>query len=281
MASTCQRCGTKLGLLKRLSGVKICPDCEELERKRREEATGEYVQLLTKLWKGEILAEDATRGLTAIRGQGYLTGEVQEAMIAAAFRQFCDEVLRDDILTSGEEERLLAVAEVMQITQEKLETEFRDVLSRLVVARVNDGRLPVLQNAKILLKKGEVAHASMAAKLMKESVIREYHGGYSGFSLRVAKGVRFSTGGVKGRGVVVGTELKPEDEGLLTVTSQRVVFTGARKTVEIPLPKLVTLDIYKDGIRLHSTNRKHAVLLSLESGEVIGAIVNATIQKRV
>jgi hypothetical protein len=151
----------------------------------------------------------------------------------------------------------------------------------MVVARINDGRLPILLEPKIVLKKNEVAHGSVNADLLKQVVKREYQGGYSGVSFRVMKGVRFHTGGVRGKSVIVGTELKTEDSGVLTLTSHRAVFAGARRTVEVQYPKLVGLEVFANGIKFNVSNRTNAVLFQVQDGEgqVVAAFVNAAAQK--
>ncbi|MBI4282408.1 MAG: hypothetical protein HY672_02845 [Chloroflexi bacterium] len=289
MASNCVRCGRKLGLLQRFSDD-ICSSCKvEVRREReaaetearrgRETALAEYPKLLKRLWSEGVPIEEGRNALNALSRGGQLDEQDKRSLISRAFRTFSNDVLDDDILSADEEKRLLDMASLLGIEQERLETDFRDLLFRLVVARANDGRLPTLPDSKILLKKGEIAHISMQASLMKEVVKTEYHGGYAGVSFRIAKGVRFHTGGFRGKSVVVGTEIRPEDLGVITATSQRVVFTGQRRTVEIPYTKLINLEVFSDGMRFSSSNRKNTVLFKLESGEAMAAVVNAAAQE--
>ena len=44
---------------------------------------------------------------------------------------------------------------------------------RFVIARINAGRLPVVEQPSIILKRGETAHLEVPAALMKEVVHRE------------------------------------------------------------------------------------------------------------
>jgi hypothetical protein len=137
----------------------------------------------------------------------------------------------------------------------------------------------VLDNAHIITQKGEVVHAETEAELMKEVTLREFRGGYRGFSFRVAKGVTYRTGWGRGHSVVVGTNLVAEDSGLLALTSKRAVFVGSRKTVELPYSKLINLGIFSDGVQFHMGNRTQAPLFKVENGDVIGATVNAAVQR--
>jgi hypothetical protein len=89
---------------------------------------------------------------------------------------------------------------------------------------------------------------------MKEVAIREYQGGTAATAF--AKGVRDTTGRTRGRSVVVGTELRVADTGTLTVSSKRLVYLGSKKSMEFPFAKLLSFDVFNDGIRLHSSNRQ-------------------------
>jgi hypothetical protein len=115
---------------------------------------------------------------------------------------------------------------------------------------------------------------------MKEVAVREWRGGAPGVSIRVAKGVRYHTSATRGKSVVVGSELQTADSGLLSVTSKRVVYTG-NKTIELSYAKLVKLDVFEDGVRIHVSNRQNAPLFKVEPGvgEAIVATVNAAWQK--
>src|SRR4051794_33200123 len=69
-----------------------------------------------------------------------------------------------------------------------------------------------------------------------------YQGGYSGFSFRVTQGVRYHVGGSRGTYIQGAEQLKVTDEGAVTVTDQRVVFTGARNAREWAFAKLVSVE---------------------------------------
>jgi hypothetical protein len=250
-----------------------------IEEEKHQTAITDYQRLLDSVWKGEATIEDGGKRLSQIEGASSLTVREKNAIVAQAFRRFANEALKDDILSVAEEDHLLAIGKLVGIDQNKLNTEFVDLLPGLVIARVNDGRLPVLSDPKILLKKNEVAHGSMNAGLLKQVVLREYQGGYSGVSFRVMKGVRFHTGGVRGRSVAVGTEVKRDDTGVLTLTSHRAVFVGANRTVEVQYQKLVGMEVFSNGVKFNVSNRKNAILFQVESGEIAAALVNAAAQR--
>lgn len=199
----------------------------------------------------------------------------------AAFRTYAENVLADEQLTIDEEMAFNEVANALGVEEQSFEGRFKDILCRLAVARANDGRLEIIESPQLMTKKHEVVHLQTGAALMKEAMVREWRGGYSGFSFPIAKGIRYRTGSGGGHSVVVGTELQFEDSGVFSITSQRIAYTGSRKTMEVPYTKLMSIDVFADGIRLHASNRQKALLFSVDQGmgNVIAATLNTAVQR--
>lgn len=218
-------------------------------------------------------------GLRSNAGLKALSDRERRSLSDAAFERYADAVLTDDILTEDEEAALLDLSDALGIEQGALETKHRPILNRLVVARVNDGRLPVIDSPMLMTKKDEVVHLETQAILLKEVAIREYRGGYSGVSFRIAKGVRYHTGGSRGRVEVVGTELQAADAGALSISSKRAVFMGSKRSIEFAYAKLLNIDVFTDGIRFHVSNRQTSHLFRLDSGDVAAATLNAAVQR--
>jgi hypothetical protein len=130
-----------------------------------------------------------------------------------------------------------------------------------------------------MAKRGETVHAELSAQLMKEVVHREYRGGGSGVSFPIAPGVRFRTGGFRGKSVVTGTSLQPADSGTLSITSTRVVFQGLKKTQESRLDRLTGIEVFTDGVRVGVSNRQNASLYRVPSGQVAGALITAVARR--
>jgi hypothetical protein len=195
------------------------------------------------------------------------------------FRAHVEQALADDILTEAEETALFAWADAQGISKADWNKRFPDLFDRMLIASVNDGRLPdMTAQATIMLKAGETAHWVVTASLMKEVTLREFRGGSRGVSIPIVKGVRYRTGSFRGKSVVVGTELQVADQGGLWLTSLRSVFTGRRKTLDLPHAKLANLNVFTDGISFNMTNRQTVPLFKVPNGQVIAAIVNSAAQ---
>jgi hypothetical protein len=76
-----------------------------------------------------------------------------------------------------------------------------------------------------------------------------WQGGYSGFSFRIAKGVRHNVGGTRGHFEQGAEVISPVDVGNVLVTDKRVVFTGERKAREWQFAKLLGLHHDPDAPR--------------------------------
>lgn len=167
-------------------------------------------------------------------------------------------LLEDERLTPAEEAQLTTVADGLAVSMDALLQHEPGLGSKFAIGRINDGRLPQLAAAEVqlVLKKGEVAHLTANVILAKEQVTREFRGASRGMSFRLAKGVYYRTGQFKGHSVVTGTALVAADTGVLTVTSERTVFSGSRASLEFAYAKLLDITGYSDGVKLAVSNRQ-------------------------
>ena len=86
--------------------------------------------------------------------------------------------------------------------------------------------------------------------LQEPRAVRSYRGSYTGQTIRVAKGFSFRVGGYRGSSES-HDELRSIDQGTLVLTNQRLIFIGAQRTSTVPLEKIVDIEGYDDGLRLH------------------------------
>jgi hypothetical protein len=96
--------------------------------------------------------------------------------------ELANRVLADALLSAEEERAFFQRAAAMGVPDLQ---RYPEILSRLVIARVNDGRMPVILNPQLMTKSGEVVHLETVASMMKEVTIREWQSrGFSFVSLR-------------------------------------------------------------------------------------------------
>lgn len=138
-------------------------------------------------------------------------------------------------------------------------------------ARGAAGASRPMASGLFLLKNNETALWSGQASLVEpRRQPGHYYGGSSGVSVRIAKGVSYRIGG-SSRTYVPGPEVQtPVDRGSIIVTTQRVVFKGAKASREWAFAKLLGVDAAADGnsVLLPVSNRqKVSGLLLGKSGE--------------
>jgi hypothetical protein len=93
--------------------------------------------------------------------------------------------------------------------------------------------------------------------------------------------MRYRVGQTRGHMVTVGTEtsMQTADVGQLVVTSGRVVFHVNRKTLEFGFPKLVTLNVYADGVGLGVTNRQTVSVFRGFDGPWMAGMIKASLAR--
>jgi hypothetical protein len=163
--------------------------------------------------------------------------------------KYVDQLLADDILSDDEQDKLFEFARSLGIDLNQYLNQHPATRDRVVIAGVNAGRFPgAAPPFHILVKTGEEVLIEGHASMLKEVADRAWQGGYSGFSFRVTKGVRYRVGQTQGHMQQVGTKLIVTDAGVLSVTSTRIVFSGKTSTREIPYAKLVNLTVFASGV---------------------------------
>jgi hypothetical protein len=230
--------------------------------------------------------EEALALATSISANGSLAvlPEAERTTLTEkAFNAYAENVLADDILTADEEEHFGSVGEALGFPADSLQARHPDLLSRLVVAKVNDGRLQEIEEPHVIPKRDEVVHMEVAASLLKEVALKEFRAGTQGLSIPIGKtGMRYRVGAMRGHMETVGTEMQVQDSGIFAVTSQRVAYLGAVKSTEILYTKLMGMQVFKDGLRLQASNRQNAVLFRFEqaiSGDAVAATIHAAMQR--
>jgi len=152
----------------------------------------------------------------------------------------------------------------------------RDALDENILKQIEDSKMvfPDENSTTLIRRPDEDVLIEREAALLKEVIHREVRGGSQGVSVPLGHGVRYRTGSFRGHNVVTGRTLEPEDTGILSLTSQRIVFVGHRKTVETALSKLISLDAYEDGLGLHISGRESVPLFRVRSAALLLNILN-------
>lgn len=112
---------------------------------------------------------------------------------------------------------------------------------------ISSGPRPVSTN--LVLKRAEVAVASVSATLSRYRTKTQYVGGSQGFSIPLGHGIRYRVSSFRGQPIQVES-LATVDQGNLVVTNQRLVFLGAKRDVSIPLAKLLQIEAFSNAVAI-------------------------------
>ncbi len=120
---------------------------------------------------------------------------------------------------------------------------FRQRLMRLqLLTGIRRGELPEYVPLNVSLNRGEICHWQERCWLLEERVVsRQYVGGSRGVSIRVAKGVTYRAGAHRGHLESTRGLVKTAD-GRLTITNQRVIYSGGAKAFTLSFNKVVGMD---------------------------------------
>ncbi|MGB9979238.1 zinc-ribbon domain-containing protein [Methanobacterium sp.] len=111
-------------------------------------------------------------------------------------------------------------------------------------------------NSPVILKNNERALLFLSDVALWESrAVRQTRGAYGGPTFRIAKGISFKVGSFSSHSES-HEELRTIDQGILTLTNKRLVFTGTKRTNNIDLRKIISIEPYNDGIASQRENKQ-------------------------
>jgi DnaJ domain len=151
--------------------------------------------------------------------------------------------------------------------EKERETDIAQCLESIKEGKNNVDKL-IITNSPIILQPGEelvVVIPNM--NLMEPRSVRYNFGGYGGPSFRISKGVSFRLGAFASRGES-HDEVKTIDQGILTITNKRLVFTGKMRSNDTDIIKIIAVEPYKDGIGIKISGRPKAqYYIGLKEGQ--------------
>jgi hypothetical protein len=129
-------------------------------------------------------------------------------------------------------------------------------------SRSSGGEVP-----NIALNEGEdVLCVFAGTTLLEPRAVRTWRSNYGGPSFRIAKGVSFRLGASSGVSES-HEEMRAVDIGTLILTNERLSFVGSRRTIDVPLEKIIDVDNegYSDWLRLNRQGKQKTECFQLNS----------------
>ncbi|MGJ8454498.1 zinc ribbon domain-containing protein [Pseudothermotoga sp. U03pept] len=136
----------------------------------------------------------------------------------------------------------------------------------------------IKEKPPLFLKKDERLVLSLQnISFLESRTVTESYGGYVGPSFRIAKDLSINLGEFDATSAST-EELQTIDSGLLAITDKRIVFFGKKRTLNIELSKIISMQAYKDAIGLGVENVKKTQYFS--GVDKSGAQLNVTVEER-
>ena len=243
----------------------------------KREGKNEYQETLKKFLADGKLDENEKKQLEELSSRYSLTNEdLLEANKKAMSLTF-NNISSDERITEEEKKDLEALMKYFGLNTGDFEFNQKNFNKFYSLALVDKGILPKLENTglNIIFKKGEILHWLCGSTLKKQKRITE-RVNYSGFtgSIKITKGVRYRVGSFKlapqTREVMVD-----EDSGNFWMTNQRIGFLGSRKNFSLPYNKILSFELYNDGVKIHKEGREASYIVGLDDVEMPAAIFSS------
>ncbi|MBW4008562.1 hypothetical protein HG532_00765 [Moraxella osloensis] len=220
-----------------LSKIRLWLKNTQANRRIAIESRAVFANKISQIEKQQYISSQDVIDIEQILERHKISQWQKNGLGIPAYRRTLKALISNGFLNNSNIYNLERFKEVLKIKPIYLQNESKIVEKQRTVNLISSGNLPLV-STNLLLKKDETAYFYEIADLLEERVIgRQYVGGSSGVSFRVAKGVSFRVGASRGRSVSErGTVIT--DNGSLTITNKRIVFVGANKTITIKLENL-------------------------------------------
>ncbi len=180
---------------------------------------------------------------------------IYSSVVKRVVMDYIQKATRDGSWSPDEEGVLIKFVNDLGINLE-LDEETKEMLERLrFVWEIENGILPVV-DADVKLRRGEVCHFRVGAKLW-ELKRKRISRGYAGprLTYRVAKGLYLSYGAYKPQAEIKEVYEKV-DEGELYLTNKKILFVGKYKSISLNLNRVIDIERYINGVALYKESGK-------------------------
>ncbi len=225
-------------------------------RQRRAGRALYHERLLDAVADGVITQEELAE-LDALRRKHDLSSTEARVAALVAYRRVLAEALEDAELTPDEDRTLERLQEQLGLDERELRADRTQLCRARLLTRVVNGELPHAEIPGIQLVPGEQGHWFVRATFAERTGIERGARTLRALEFDVDADVAFSPLGERDA-LGPRAEILPSDVGVLAITSRRVVFQGARRTISLPHARLALVALHSDGVRLDEAPSNHA-----------------------
>jgi len=269
MAKVCKRCNTKLSFFEGMGSELLCKDCKKIieeEIKERKRIRHE---------KRVSIGEEIVKSTDITKEQIEILKDYKKEAILDTFNYIYSQYIENKELSKQEFDALDKFADSFNLTKEDIgfDEKIRPYIFIYNIKEKNELPETKLEanGFNVILKKGEKIHFAGSATLKElKTVSLGYSGGSRGVSIRIMKGVSYRVGGHRGH-MVKEDVWKETSRDALLITNQRLFLTpfSGFKPLSIPLNKILSYQIYENGIEVYKEGREKSYLFQVDDSSSV------------
>lgn len=269
MAKVCKRCNKKLSFFEGLSSELLCKDCKKaIEEEIKEQERIKYEKRIS-------IGNEIAKNDDITKEQIEVLKDYNKEEILDTFNYIYRQFIEDKELSEKEFNVLDKIADSFELTKEDIgfNEKIRPYIFIYNIKEKNELPETKLEadGFNAILKKGEkIHHADNAILKEIKTVSLGYSGGSRGVSIRIIKGVSYRVGAHRGN-IIKEDVWKETSKGALLITNQRLFLTpfGGFKPLSIPLNKILSYQIYENGIEVYKEGREKSYLFQINDSSSI------------
>ncbi|MEM3433674.1 MAG: hypothetical protein QXP27_05825 [Candidatus Methanomethyliaceae archaeon] len=243
----CQFCGKDAGFFR--SAHKEC-------KQAYEEGSARILEIASKAALTQSYLPALQETINNVASTSCINAQSLMKLLARAWETAVSLALEDGVLSEDEERSLVAFKDHFSLPTHVLDKNgaYTRVAKAAIIRGVLNGNIPPRVKVEGTLpfnfQKGEsLVWLFQNVQYYEPRTRTVYSGGYSGVSIRIAKGVYYRVGGFRGNSVVT-TQTVLIDKGSLGITNKHIYFAGNTKSFRVRYDKIVSFIPYSDGIAI-------------------------------
>lgn len=230
-----------------------------------------YQQSLERALADGILTDEETRELASVQAEHELT-EAEVRMVALSlYRRALRDAVADSRITEEEDEVLQRLRTQLGLSDRDLRGDVAQLQRIRLLAEVERDHLPHVE-APMPLASGEQCHWVIQARLADRLSTPGRKSELRRIRFEVASQVVFSAEGDRSE-LRASDEMLPTDMGVLLITDRRTLFRGARRTVNVPHLKLLSVELFKDGVAIEESDPARRNFFIVDDPELTAAVL--------
>ncbi|MHB8088216.1 MAG: hypothetical protein ACYDH2_08180, partial [Anaerolineaceae bacterium] len=180
------------------------------------------------------------------------------------------EITEDERISPEEEQSIVELAKNLRATLNVTPETQNQIDSMKALWNIENGDLSHLEVSIILQKSEFCVFTKTVDYLEKRKVTTGYNYGGPTFRVKIAKGVYYRAGNVRGSRQTEDV-LTKIDSGSFFITNKRILFYGSLGNKTIRYNQIIDFEVYSDGLRISKATGRDAVFSFDEDTQLAGA----------